>query len=97
MGLTYKIVNSERKELDKVTCDRCGAEIEKVAEAGWNQFGNPYSIYHEPSFGNFFLLNHTWGYGSDKDGVTHTAVLCEPCYDTVFKDVEIKREDEILL
>jgi hypothetical protein len=90
MGLTYKIVNSERKELDKVTCDRCGVEIEKIVEGGWNPMGEPYSIYHEPSFANHFLLKQGWGYGSQKDGDIHTAVLCEPCYDIVFKDVNIQ-------
>jgi hypothetical protein len=97
MGLEFKIVNSERKELDKVVCDRCDAEIKKHAEGQWNQFGEPYSLYHEPSFDNFFLLKQSWGYGSQKDGETHRAVLCEPCYDEVFKDVHIEISHDAFL
>jgi hypothetical protein len=95
MGLVYKIINSERKELDTVTCDKCGVEIKKNSEGGWNPFGEPYSIYHSPSFENFFLLEQSWGYGSNKDGEVHTAALCEPCYDEVFKDVKINRTDSM--
>lgn len=87
--MEFKIIQSERKELDKVTCDRCGNEVKKESEGTWNPCGEPYSVYHEPSFANFFLLNHSWGYGSSKDTETHKAVLCEPCYDVVFKDVKV--------
>lgn len=89
MGLEYKIENSTRKLLDKVSCDRCGIQIEKVTSGGWNQFGEPYSLYHEPSFGEFFLLKHQWGYGSPRDGEVHEAVICEPCYNIVFQGVKI--------
>ena len=95
MGLTYKIENVERKLLDKVTCDRCGEEIPKISDGGWNPFGEPYSMYHEPSFHDFFFLHTSWGYGSRKDGEIHEAVLCETCYDEVFKDVRIKRESDL--
>jgi hypothetical protein len=90
MGLEFKIIQSERKELDKAICDRCGVEIKKLSEGHWNEYGEPHSVYHEPGFDCFFFLEHSWGYFSNKDGQTHRAVLCEPCYDIVFKDVKIK-------
>ena len=90
MGLEYKIIPSERKELDKVICDRCSIELKKDTEGQWNQYGEPFSKYHEPHFDCFFLLEHSWGYTSKKDGETHRAVLCESCYDEIFKDVKIQ-------
>lgn len=90
MGTEYKIINSERKELDKVVCDRCGAEVKKHSGGQWNPMGEPYSLYHEPSFDDFFSFKQVWGYRSQKDGEIHSAVLCEPCYDTVFSGVKIQ-------
>lgn len=89
MGLEFKIIQSERKELDKVSCDRCGNEIKKHSAGNWNPCGEPYSVYHEPHFDEFFVLEKSWGYYSGKDTETHRAVLCEPCYDITFKDVKI--------
>lgn len=89
MGLEFKTMPIERNLLDRVVCDRCGAEVVKESEGGWNEFGEPHSMFHEPAFREFFLLRHTWGYSSRKDGETHEAVLCENCYDAVFKDVKI--------
>ena len=89
MGLTFKIVSSERKVLDQVSCDRCNKQIEKISDGGWNQCGEPYSVFHEPGFGSFFHLKHNWGYNSRKDLETHDAVLCEDCYDVVFHDTKI--------
>jgi hypothetical protein len=89
MGLAYKIINTERKELDRVTCDKCRNEIEKVSDGGWNPFGEPFSMYHEPVFKDYFLLDKSWGYFSGKDTETHRAVLCEGCYDEIFKGVNI--------
>ena len=54
MGLEFKIEQSERKLLDKVTCDGCGKEIKKITEGGWNPCGEPYSNFHEPGFEDFF-------------------------------------------
>lgn len=90
MGMEYKIVNVERKLLNKVTCDRCGNEIEKLSDGGWNEFGEPYSNLFEPHFQEFFLLAKSWGYDSKKDGDKHQAVVCEPCYDLIFKDVRLE-------
>ncbi len=91
MGLEFKIIQSERKVLDKVKCDCCGKEIEKDSEAHWNEFGEPYANFFEPSFKEeFFVLEHSWGYSSSQDGVTHKAVLCEDCYKKVFAGVKIQ-------
>jgi hypothetical protein len=90
MGLQFKNVQLESKLLDRVMCDRCLQDIEKESEGGWNQFGEPQSVFHPPAFREFFLLRQTWGYSSRKDGEAHEAVLCEGCYDAVFKDVRIK-------
>jgi hypothetical protein len=90
MGLEYKIEKVDRKLLDKATCDRCGKDIKKVLEGQWNQWGEPYSQFHEPYFEEFFLLKTGWGYHSHKDNQIHEAVICEDCYDIIFKDVKIK-------
>jgi hypothetical protein len=90
MGLEFKIIEAQKKELDRVVCDRCQKEIRKDSEGHWNEFGEPYTQYHEPAFDDFFLLDHCWGYSSGKDGEHHKAVLCEPCYDEVFKHVKIQ-------
>lgn len=90
MGLEFKIINVEKKELDWVVCNRCGNEIKKQGEGHWNEFGEPYSNYFEPLFDDFFVFEHSWGYSSKKDGETHKVVLCEPCYDIVFAEVKIE-------
>jgi hypothetical protein len=89
VGLEYKVENVERKLLDKVVCDRCDKEIKKVSDGQWNPFGPPHSLYHEPSFEPYFLLQKNWGYHSRKDNQVHEAVVCEGCYDEIFKDVKI--------
>jgi hypothetical protein len=94
MGREYKIVESTRKEIDKAVCDRCDKIIGRHKELGeghWNPCGEPYSNYFEPMLEEeFFVLNKSWGYFSGKDTEIHEAVLCESCYDIVFKDVKIK-------
>lgn len=91
MGLIYKIVPSTRKELTEVVCDRCDKHILMDRPGQWNPFGEPHSFYHEPSpLEEVLSVNHVWGYASDKDGLRHEFILCESCYDLVFKDVKIK-------
>jgi hypothetical protein len=89
MGITFKIVASERKLVDKIECDHCGKEIKKHSEGNWNPYGEPYSKFHKPLFDDYFLLQHSWGYSSRKDLETHEAVICEDCYDVIFKNVKI--------
>lgn len=90
MGIEFKIVQADRKQVDKVTCDKCGKNIPKTSEGGWNPCGEPHSVYHEPSFEDFFFLDKSWGYSSGKDTETHRAVICESCYDEIFKGVNIQ-------
>lgn len=91
MGLEYKIVPSTRKELSGATCDKCGKRIKVDGPGLWNPFGEPYSVYHEPCLEEeVFVLENSWGYFSHKDTQHHSVVLCEGCYDIVFKDVKIK-------
>jgi hypothetical protein len=90
MGLKYKVIKSERKELSKVTCDHCDKNI-KLSKGRWNPMGKPHTMYHEPMAieEDYFVLRSSWGYYSRKDYDVHEAVLCEACYDIVFKDVKI--------
>ena len=92
--LKFKIENVERKLLDRVACDRCDKEIEKISDGGWNPFGEPHGLYHEPAFRDFFLLRARWGYHSRKDSEVHEAVICESCYDGILKDTKTKITDE---
>jgi hypothetical protein len=93
MGLEFKIELVERKILDKVTCDLCGKNVEQLFKSGWNPYGEPFTVFHEPHFNEYFHFKKTWGYTSRKDGQEHEIVLCEDCYDKVFKDVRIKVRD----
>lgn len=93
MGLKYRIVESTRKEMYRMICDRCGKKSKLASKGQWNPYGKPYSCYHEPSFDGspeFCIIRFDWGYFSKKDTETHEIVLCEPCYDILFKDVNIK-------
>jgi hypothetical protein len=90
MGLEYKIIPSERKVLNKVTCDCCSKEIRKTGDAHWNPCGEPYSNFFEPSFDDFFLFEKCWGFDSSQDGVRQRAVICEDCYKVIFKDVKME-------
>lgn len=90
MSLEFKTIPIEHELLDRVKCDRCGKDVKKESEGGWNQWGEPHSMFHPPAFRDFFLLKHTWGYSSRKDGERHEAVICEDCYDVIFKDVKVK-------
>ena len=72
-------------------CDRCDKSI-PVSIGHWNQYGEPYSRYHKPvAEEEYVVIDHAWGYFSNgKDMSTHQSVLCESCYDALFKEVKIK-------
>jgi hypothetical protein len=94
MGLEYKIVESTRKELCGATCDSCGKNINVSGPEQWNTFGEPFSYYHALTLmDDCFVLDQPWGYNSRKDGEHHHAVICESCYDKIFKDVKISTTD----
>lgn len=90
MGIEYEVVQADRKQVKGVTCDRCGRGIPKTGDGGWNQCGEPHSVYHEPSFRDFFLLDKAWGYDSGKDTERHRAAICEGCYDEILKGVNVQ-------
>lgn len=91
MGLEYHIVQRDKKELLQAICDKCGLVIVTAGEGSWNEWGPKHSHYHEPYLvQEVFSFTKSWGYHSKKDETTHKVVLCEPCYDEVFKGVSIK-------
>jgi len=60
----YKM--QEKKEVDKIICNKCGKEIlveNGVAEA------------------DVLSVQKRWGYFSNKDNEVHEFDLCEECYD----------------
>ena len=60
----YKM--QEKKEVDKIVCNKCGKEIlveNGVAEA------------------DMLSVQKRWGYFSNKDNDVHEFDLCEECYD----------------
>jgi len=71
---------------DKVICDCCDKELEKLNDESFNSYGNFFPAW----FREYFVLKTTWGYNSYKDMDTHEAVICESCYDRLFKDVKIR-------
>lgn len=97
MGVKFAIVSSTRKELKSIQCDRCGKKTKKkdITPGRWNSFGEPFSCYHSVCYSGpeFAELQWEWGYHSKKDLERHKIVLCEPCYDAVFKDVKIQIEE----
>ena len=62
-----------------IKCNLCGNRIKKENE-----------IYIE----DFVTIKKTWGYFSQKDGYTHSFVLCEKCYDELVKKFTIPIYEE---
>ncbi|MCD8036369.1 MAG: hypothetical protein LUE88_03165 [Clostridiales bacterium] len=69
-------VNEIRNETDVIICDACGKEIKK------NKFGE---------FDDFYHIEKTWGYHSDKDGRHDSFDICEECYDKMLIAVGIEQ------
>lgn len=69
----------ERKELQKIQCNKCGKEI--FVENGFSREG-------------VFSVDYTWGYFSNKDGERHSFDLCECCYDEMIRSFQIPVEIE---
>lgn len=78
-GETYMIktreINEIRNETDAIICDACGKEIRK------NKFGE---------FDDFYHIEKTWGYHSDKDGRHDSFDICEECYDRMLEAIGLK-------
>jgi hypothetical protein len=73
------------KVTDKVICDCCQRELKKHHDESFNDYG----VFFPACFEDYFVLNQSWGYYSGKDTERHEAIICEPCYDEIFKDVKI--------
>ena len=68
-------------ELKDIICNRCGKSC--VSPHHSDQTGKV-TCYESAT------LMANWGYGTDKDGETHRANLCESCYDYVISACGIK-------
>ena len=68
----YKI--QERKEVEKIICNKCGKEI--IIENG---------IMKE----DVLSVEKRWGYFSNKDNEVHEFDICETCYDQWIKNFMI--------
>jgi hypothetical protein len=87
MGFVYKKIDAPQlKVVDKVSCDRCQKELKKEHEGGFNDYG----IYFSDWFEGYYHLKVDWGYSSGKDTEHHEAVICEACYDEIFRDVKVR-------
>lgn len=64
---------------DSVVCDACGKEIKR-------------NKYNE--FDDFFHIEKTWGYHSNKDGRCDSFDICEECYDKMLKALGIDAESK---
>ncbi|HIR26378.1 MAG TPA: hypothetical protein IAB84_00220 [Candidatus Choladousia intestinigallinarum] len=69
-------------ENTKVFCNGCGRELDMGRE-----------IPQEEAL----LVEHTWGYFSEKDGERHSFTLCEACYDRIIRSfaIPVKVEEEL--
>ncbi|MDD5945915.1 MAG: hypothetical protein PUD43_09405 [Clostridia bacterium] len=65
-------VNASVTETDVIVCDACKKEIKR------NKFGE---------FDDFYRIDKTWGYHSDKDGRHDCYDICEECYDKMLKAI----------
>lgn len=77
-------LGNERKP-ETVICNQCGRKITPRGEAAREEVCE---------------VRQRWGYFSDKDGETHSFVLCETCYDKLVKGfqvpVKIEAETELV-
>jgi hypothetical protein len=66
--IEYRRIQREDKEIARVTCNKCGRSW------GYNDQDRP----------QFTTINHTYGYGSPKDGDKYVSHVCEPCMDEIY-------------
>ena len=69
-----KEVNEIRTEADVIICDSCGKEIRK------NKFNE---------FEDFYQIEKTSGYHSNKGGQHDCYDICEDCYDRMIKFLNV--------
>ena len=71
----YKTEKQEKKEIDKIICNKCGKEIKVIR-----------GVAQE----DFLEVNKRWGYFSNKDNQEDTFELCEECYDEFVASFKFK-------
>jgi len=64
----------EKKEINKIICNKCGKEIEFAG-----------GIARE----DYLSVDKCWGYFSSKDGQEDSFDLCEECYDALVESFSI--------
>lgn len=61
-------------EIDVIICDSCGKKIRR------NKFNE---------FEDYFHIEKTWGYHSNKDGRHDSFDICEECYDKMIEILKL--------
>lgn len=84
-----EIQNRKVEIITDMICDYCGGSC-KVYE---NTVDNDARVDHGEKFYSFeFLkLSTDWGYHSNKDGQTWSAILCEKCVDEKLSFIKFKK------
>jgi len=80
-GVVYMIKTKavvDVKEIpEKIICDACGREIEKI---------------NDSIFADYYKIEKTWGYFSEKDGRHDSFDICEKCYDKMLMAVGLQNK-----
>lgn len=71
----YKIQLTEKKEVEKIICNKCGKEI---------------PAYKGVPAEDVLEVEKRWGYFSEKDNRVDRFDLCEACYDELIESFKIK-------
>ena len=62
---------------EKIICDACDREIEKI---------------NDGIFADYYKIEKTWGYFSEKDGRQDSFDICEKCYDKMLKAIGLQNK-----
>ena len=80
-GVVYMVKTKsvvDVKEIpEKIICDACGREIEKI---------------NDGIFADYYKIEKTWGYFSEKDGRQDSFDICEKCYDKMLKAIGLQNK-----
>ena len=68
-------VTEEAEVLEDILCDRCGESCRRFRSKE-----DPTDIYE------YATITANWGYHSNRDTESHSALICEKCFDSVTKD-----------
>ena len=78
-----KYKTRQTRTLVDICCDVCGKSCK-------NEHARDYDDdqeLHEDGDFEYGTVSATWGYFSRKDGESHSAILCETCFDDVVKHI----------